>query len=92
MQNQEIFIVVIVVVLVIIYFTKWSENFESDTNYYPCQNNPKNSNCTCPSQAPVQRVLGQFPMNYGDNSPYTYTCVPNTAQEPPTNVYPNPPE
>jgi hypothetical protein len=90
MNNQEILITILVVVLVIFKFYKFVENFES--NDFPCTSNPMNSNCTCPSDAPSQRVIGKFPMNYGQTSPYLYSCVSNSVAEPNTNVYPNPPE
>lgn len=90
MNNQEILIVVLIVVLIIFKFFKITENF--DSNYFPCATHPLNSNCTCPTNIPSQRVLGDFPMNYGLNSPYTYNCVSQNDPEPNTNVYPNPPE
>lgn len=90
MNNQEILITVLVIVLVIFKFFKITEGF--DVNNYPCATHPSNSNCTCPTDAPSQRVLGKFPMNYGEKSPYAYSCVSNSVEEPSTNVYPNPPE
>lgn len=90
MNNQEILIIVLVIVLIIAKFVKSNEGFNS--NNYPCASHPNNSNCTCPTSDPSQRVLGDFPMNYGKNSPYTYSCVSNTVPEPNTNVWPNPPE
>ena len=87
MNNQEIFIVVLIVILVIMRFVKLSESFE--VNNFPCDKNPLNSNCTCPVDAPQRVVLGQFPMNYGEKSPYVYTCVPPDAPEPSTTVWPN---
>ena len=90
MNNQEILITILVVVLVIFKFFNFVEGF--DTNNYPCVSNPSNSNCTCPTEFPSQRVLGSFPMNYGQTSPYAYSCVSNNIPEPNTNVYPNPPE
>ncbi len=93
MNNQEIFILVLIVVLIIIRFTHgFFEPFETDPKVMLCKDYPFNSNCSCPPEAPVQTVLGEFPMNYGEKSPYVYTCVPRTAQEPNTNVWPNPPE
>lgn len=90
MYNQEILITILVVSLVIFKFFKIVEGF--DLNNYPCVTHPFNSNCTCPVEAPTQRVLGKFPMNYGYNSPYVYSCISNKVPEPSTNVYPNPPE
>ena len=90
MNNQEILITILVVVLVIFKFVKFVEGF--DSNYYPCVSNPTNSNCTCPSYSPSQRVLGNFPMNYGQTSPYLFSCVSSNVPEPNTNAYPNPPE
>ncbi len=90
MNNQEFLIVLLIAVLVIFKFYKFVEGF--DSNDYPCINNPTNSNCTCPTEAPVQKVFGKFPMNYGSNSPYLYSCVSNSSVEPNTNVFPNPPE
>jgi hypothetical protein len=90
MNNQEIFIIVIIVVLVILKFVKLGEGFEAmNTNNFPCDKYPLNSNCTCPVDAPQRVVLGQFPMNYGEKSPYVYTCVPASAPEPSTTVWPN---
>lgn len=86
MNNQEIFIIVIIVILIIMKFANWAERFE---NTYPCQTHPNNSNCSCPPNVPNQRVLGQFPMNYGLDSPYRYTCVPDSAKEPSTNDWPS---
>lgn len=90
MDNQEFLIAILLIVLLIIKFIKVNEGF--NTNNYPCTTHPSNSNCTCPTNAPSQRVLGKFPMNYGKTSPYTYNCVSNSVPEPDTNVYPNPPE
>lgn len=90
MNNQEILITILVVVLVIFKFYKFVENFES--NYFSCESNSNNSNCTCSTNSPSQRVIGKFPMNYGLTAPYTYSCVSNNVPEPNTNVYPNPPE
>lgn len=90
MNNQEIFITVMIVILVIIRFVKLGECFEvTNSNNFPCANHPLNSNCTCPSNAPQKVVLGQFPMNYGEQSPYVFTCVPAEAPEPQTTVWPN---
>lgn len=90
MNNTEILIVVLIVVLIVFKYYNSRENF--NVNNYPCEENPNNSNCTCPSEFPSQRVLGKFPMNYGKTSPYVYSCVSNSVREPNTNVYPNPPE
>lgn len=90
MNNQEIFIIVLIITLFIIKLVKFVEGFESyGNNDFPCNKNPLNSNCTCPSDAPQRVVLGQFPMNYGEKSPYVYTCVPASAPEPSTTVWPN---
>lgn len=89
MNNQEFFIVILIGVLIVLKFIGCKEGFE--INDYPCATHPTNSNCTCPPEAPVQTIIGQFPMNYGENSPYVYTCVPKSGQEPSTNVFPNPP-
>ncbi len=91
MNNREILIVVLIVVLIVIKFYKYCEGFESNPNNFPCSKNPFNPNCTCPPDAPVQTILGEFPMNYGEKSPYFYTCVPKNSQEPNTNSWPNPP-
>lgn len=90
MINQDFFILILIIILVIFKFFKVTEGF--DSNNYPCQTHPTNSNCTCPPNASSQRVLGDFPMNYGDKSPYLYSCVSKNVPEPNTNVYPNPPE
>lgn len=90
MNNQEILITVLVIAIVIFKFFKVTEGF--DVNNYPCSTHPSNSNCSCPMETPSQRALGKFPMNYGTNSPYTYSCVSNSVHEPNANVYPNPPE
>jgi hypothetical protein len=90
MNNQEKLVLILVVVLVILKITNFTEGF--DVNNYPCVSNPTNSNCTCPTDSPSQRVLGKFPMNYGQTAPYLYSCVSNKVAEPDTNVYPNPPE
>jgi len=87
MNNQEILITILVIVLFIFKFNKFVEGF--DTNYFPCVSNPTNSNCTCPNDSSSQRVLNNFSMNYGQTSPYLYTCVSNTIPEPNTNVYQN---
>lgn len=90
MNYQEIFIVVIIVILIIFKFVKFCEGFESvNINNFPCEKYPLNSNCTCPTDVPQRVVLGQFPMNYGEKSPYVYTCVPADAPEPSTTVWPN---
>ena len=90
MKNQEIFITILIVALVLMKFFNFVEGFES--NNFPCVSNPSNSNCTCPTDAPSQRVIGKFPMNYGQTAPYAYSCVSKSVPEPNTNVYPNPPE
>lgn len=87
MNNQEILIIVLIVILVVMRFGNFCEGFE--VNDFPCDKHPLNSNCTCPANAPQRVVLGKFPMNYGEKSPYVYTCVPAEAQEPNTNVWPN---
>lgn len=90
MNNQEIFIMVIIIILVIMKFVKCSEGFEgTNINNYPCDKHPFNSNCTCPANVPQRVVLGQLPMNYGEKSPYVYTCVPASAPEPQTTIWPN---
>ena len=91
MNNQEIFILVLIVALVLIGAFKWTEGFESDSNYYPCETNPFNSNCTC-STGNRQIVEGPYPINYGQTAPYKYDCVQNSVKEPETTVWPNPPE
>jgi len=93
MNNQEILISVLICALIIIrFYYVIYEPFESDPKEMLCKDYPLNSNCTCPPEAPVQNVLGTFPMNYGEKSPYIYTCVPKSAQEPSTTVWANPPE
>lgn len=95
MKNQEIFITVLIVALVLMKYFNYVEGFESNNfelNNYPCTSHPNNSNCTCPTDSPSQRVIGKFPMNYGQTSPYLYSCVSNSVPEPNTNVFPNPPE
>jgi hypothetical protein len=90
MNNKEKLVLVLLLVLIIVKILNSREDF--GTNNYPCVSNPTNSNCTCPSEAPSQTVFGKFPMNYGKTSPYLYSCVSDKVSEPPTNVYPNPPE
>ena len=85
MNNQEILITILVIAIVIFKFFKITENF--DSNNFPCTIHPTNSNCSCPSEAPSQMVLGKFPMNYGNDSPYLYSCVSNSVPEPNTNLY-----
>lgn len=92
MNNQEIFILVTIAILVFFKFVKFEEGFELVNPYlnnFPCDKYPLNSNCTCPTDAPQRVVLGQFPMNYGEKSPYVYTCVPSNAPEPSTTIWPN---
>lgn len=91
MNNQQVLIIVLIVLLVIFKLSYSSENFDC-ANDFPCDKYPFNSNCTCPTGTSVQRVLGTFPMNYGQTAPYVYRCIPNSTPEPPTNVWPNPPE
>ena len=91
MNNQEILIIVLIILLVVYrYTTVFFEKFETEPTKLMCKDYPLNSNCACPTDAPVQTISGTFPMNYGDNSPYTYKCVPTSTQEPPTNLWPNP--
>jgi len=85
MNNQEILIIILIIILVIMKFLKLYENFE--INNFPCEKNPFNSNCTCPSDAPQRVILGEFPLNYGEKSPYLYTCVPSNAPEPKTTIW-----
>ena len=87
MKNQEVLIIFLIILFVIIGFYRMSESFE--LNNFPCNIHPLNSNCTCPRKASVQSIFGQFPMNYGLNSPYTYTCVPDNTIEPSTNLWPS---
>ena len=90
MINQKMFILILVLVLIVAFvYSKNCERFET-INDYPCSTHPLNSNCTCPPEAPIQTVLGEFPMNYGEKAPYVYTCVPKTAQEPATTVWSSP--
>ena len=91
MNNQEILIIVFIVVLIVIRFcNKYFEPFTTDPKEMLCRDYPLNSNCICPPNNPVQKVLGEFPMNYGEHSPYVYTCVPSSEPEPQTNLWPNP--
>ncbi len=90
MNNQEIFIIVIIVVLIIMKFYNFGEGFEGmNMNDFPCDKYPLNSNCTCPIDAPQKVVLGKFPMNYGEKSPYVYTCVLSSDPEQSTTIWPN---
>lgn len=86
MNNQEIFIIIVIGILAIFKIVNLHEDF-STINDFPCDKNPLNSNCTCPANAPQKVVIGEFPMNYGEKSPYVYTCVPAKAQEPPTTLW-----
>ena len=90
MTNQKILIIILIAILVIFKFFGCVEGF--DSNNYPCATNSSNSNCTCPEKLDAQRVLGKYPMNYGNTSPYTYSCATGKETNPNTNVYPNPPE
>lgn len=90
MNNQEILIIVLIVVLVVIRFINMYDNFTTESANMLCKDYPFNSNCACPSDAPVQTVLGEFPMNYGEKAPYVYTCLPNSSKEPQTNLWANP--
>jgi len=91
MNNQEILIIVLIAVLIVIrFFNKYFEPFTTEPAEMLCRDYPFNSNCNCPPDAPVQTVLGEFPMNYGEKSPYVYTCVPTSTSEPSTNLWPNP--
>ena len=85
---EEILISILLMILLIFKFFKITEGF--DSNNYPCNTYSTNSNCTCPNDTPSQRVLGKFPMNYGEKAPYSYNCVSNSVSEPDTNVYPYP--
>jgi hypothetical protein len=91
MNNQEIFIIVLIIVLVLLGFSKWSEGFESVSNHFPCDIHPFNSNCTC--QVGTKQIIdGPYPVEFGQKSPYKFDCVSNSAKEPETTVWPNPPE
>ena len=91
MNNQEILIIVLIVVLVVIRYTnRFFENFAIDNSQLLCKDYPFNSNCVCPPDTPVQTVLGEFPMNYGEKAPYVYTCVSKSTPEPQTTVWGNP--
>jgi len=93
MNNQEILILTLIFVLIIIFLYKGLyESFESNQQVMLCKDYPLNSNCVCPAETPVQMVLGKFPMNYGEKSPYIYTCVPKSTPEPNINLWSNPPE
>jgi len=88
MNNQEIFILIALIALFIIKIIKFYEGFENyHMNNFPCDKHPFNSNCTCPTNALQKVVLGQFPLNYGEKSPYVYTCVPSDAPEPNTAIF-----
>ena len=90
MNNSDILIIVLIIILVILKFLRLDECFEAlNTNNYPCDKHPLNTNCTCPADVPQRVVLGQFPMNYGSSSPNVYTCVPASAPEPNTTIWPN---
>ena len=86
MNNQEIFILILIVVLILLELYKCNENFESTKNNLSCDFNPLNSNCSCPPDEPIQKVIGKFPMNYGRTSPYVYKCYQNSTPEPSTNI------
>ncbi len=59
-------------------------------NNFPCENFPFNSNCTCPSDQYSQKIIGQFPMNYGQTAPYAYTCIKKDEYtEPSVNLWQN---
>lgn len=88
MKNQEIFIIFIIIVLFTMWFVNSREGFNI-INDYPCKKFPLNSNCSCPIEASQKVVLGQYPLNYSEKSPYVYTCVPSTTIEPNTNIWPN---
>ena len=101
MNNQKVFILLLIIVLIIFKLYNVNEGFESsgsayfsnrNPNYFPCDSNSFNSNCTCPPNTQTQRVEGVFPMNYTKSSPYKYVCASKSTPEPNTNVYPNLPE
>ena len=90
MNNQEVLILVLILALIATrFYHVFCEPFETDPKEMLCRDYPLNSNCSCPPEAPVQTVLGEFPMNYGEKSPYVYTCVPRNSIEPDTNLWPN---
>lgn len=98
MTHKQIFIGMLIFTLLIIYLIpKCScnnsndfENFELNPNYSVlanCDNQPLNSNCFCEPDKTKQKILGDFPMNYGQTSPYVYTCVDKNTLEPKTTLY-----
>ena len=86
MNNKETFIFILIVFLILLELYKCNENFESTKNNLSCDSNPLNSNCSCPSNEPIQKVIGKFPMNYGLSSPYVYKCHQKSTRKPSTNI------
>lgn len=97
MEKQEIFIFTIIFILVIIRFINFTfADFFDNTihshpniNYFPCDKHPNNSNCTCPPNMKQQIIYKDFPIGYGMDSPYDYTCVNSSIPEPSTNLFNN---
>lgn len=103
MIHRELFIVMLIITLLIIatFFkcnansnnsnnSNNSEYFElgaNGLNNFSCDDNPLNSNCVCESEKTKQRILGDFPMNYGLTSPYIYTCANKNIPEPKTTLW-----
>jgi hypothetical protein len=98
MINKQTFIAILIIVLLMLGSfckcekdsEKESENFEINLNRSTsmnCDNQPLNSNCICESEQTKQRIFGDFPMNYGQTSPYIYTCVNKNNVEPKTSLW-----
>lgn len=97
MTNKQIFIAILIISLLFLNTyckcNNESENFELNlarSTSMSCDNQPLNSNCFCESEKTKQKILGDFPMNYGQTSPYIYTCVNKENIEPTTILYSTP--
>lgn len=89
MNNIEFFVSLLILIIVLIYINHRAqtkgENFS--VNDFPCSIHPFNSNCTCPVEMSQRRIIGEFPLNYGEASPYKYVCVGQSEPEPKTTLW-----
>lgn len=87
MNNIEFFVSLLILIIVLIYINHRAQCENFTVNDFPCSIHPFNSNCTCPVEMSQRRIIGEFPLNYGETSPYKYVCVSQSVPEPKTTLW-----
>lgn len=86
MNNIEFFVCLLILIVVLMYINH-SKREKFTVNDFPCSIHPFNSNCTCPAEMSQRRIIGEFPLNYGEASPYKYICTNPSVPEPKTTLW-----